>query len=61
MINNKKGTIHIERRLEMSESTEESRGQRLIEKLEYKTANAWEKIPDREKVFQFCDEYKGFS
>jgi aspartyl aminopeptidase len=44
----------------MSESTEKSRGQRLIEKLEYKTANAWEKIPDREKVFQFCDEYKVF-
>jgi len=44
----------------MSESTEKSRGQMLIEKLEYKSANAWEKIPDREKVFQFCDGYKAF-
>lgn len=44
----------------MSESTEKSRGQKLIEKLEYKSANAWEKIPDREKVFQFCEGYKDF-
>lgn len=44
----------------MGETKERSKGQKLMDKLSYKSANAWEKIPDRENIFSYCEDYKAF-
>lgn len=44
----------------MSDSNEKSKGQNLLDKIGFTMKNAWETIPDREQIFKFCDEYKGF-
>jgi len=38
--------------------SEKSKGQQLLDKLGYKTKNAWENVTDKEKIFSFCNEYK---
>lgn len=40
--------------------SEKSKGQQLLDKLGYKTKNAWENVTDKEKIFSFCNEYKTF-
>ena len=44
----------------MEETKVKSKGQKLMEKLSYKKVNAWDKIPDREKIFSYCDDYKAY-
>ncbi len=44
----------------METAKEKSKGQKLMEKLGYNSNNAWEKIPEKELIFQFCEEYKFF-
>ncbi len=39
---------------------EKSKGQELLEKLSYKTKNAWENTADKDQVFSFCNDYKAF-
>jgi len=39
---------------------EKSKGQKLMDEIGYKTSNAWEKIPDRDKIFSYCEDYKAF-
>lgn len=48
------------RKGELTMSTEKSKGQQLLDKLGYKTRNAWENATDKEKIFDFCKEYKEF-
>ncbi|HZK26714.1 MAG TPA: aminopeptidase [Thermoclostridium sp.] len=44
----------------MDDSKVKSKGQKLMEKLSYKSVNAWGKIPEREEIFSYCDGYKAF-
>lgn len=44
----------------MTESKEKSKGQTLMDKLEYKSPNAWEKITDKGEIFSYCEDYKAF-
>lgn len=39
---------------------EKSKGQKLMDEIGYKATNAWEKIPDRENIFSYCEDYKSF-
>lgn len=44
----------------MDDFKEKSKGQKLLDKLGYNCKSAWEKMPDREQIFNFCNEYKKF-
>jgi aspartyl aminopeptidase len=39
---------------------EKTKGQQLLDELGYKTKSAWENVKDREKIFNFCNDYKAF-
>ena len=44
----------------MDTQNEKSKGQELLDKLSYKTKNAWENKTDKDQVFNFCNGYKAF-